>query len=205
MTIIKTKIQSTKSINLPKVLKKDIKKNNYDKVKWEINVINKNKRNKKVPSWKKRGNKHSPKVPLSKPQYRLLITLYQEFLEGDMSYSDFVAILKLNGIEIARVADWNENGELILDYDDLSEVPDTIELHDNSGHVKDFVQDIDKDQMASASGEIDGGDIEVEKVANAGSDSGSNGNANSHANGNANSHVNANSNANSNANAEVAA
>ena len=40
MTIIKTKIQSTKSINLPKVLKKDIKKNNYDKVKWEINVIN---------------------------------------------------------------------------------------------------------------------------------------------------------------------
>ena len=131
--------------------------------------------------------------PLTKEKYLILITLFSEYFDEDMSFSDFVAILKLNGIEIATVSNWDENGEMVLEFDNFDEVPDTIELHDNSNNVKDYSQNIDKNNAASSSGEIDGGDIEVETTSNYHS----NGNANSNTGGSSNSNVNSNSNSNS--------
>ena len=161
----------------------------------------------KHSGWCQHPRRFVPVNVLSKLQYRLFITLYADFLEGDMDFSDFVAILKLNGIEIARVSNWDENGEIILDYNDLSEVPDTIELHDNSENVQDYVQNIDKNKQPSSSGEIDSGDIEVETTANANANGGSNSNnhanSNGHTGSNANGHTNVNGD--NNANAEAAA
>ena len=114
------------------------------------------------PSWRKSGNNRIPIPNITKAQYILLITLYGDYLEGDMSFSDLVAVLKLNGIEIASTNEWDENGVISLTYDDLSEVPDSIEIHDESGHVQDYSSNIDKNSQPSSSGEIDGDDIQVE-------------------------------------------
>jgi len=65
---------------------------------------------------------------MSKLQYRLFIVLYADVIEGDMSFADSVAILKLNGIEIATLNSWNENGEIIIDYDNLEEVRIPLKL-----------------------------------------------------------------------------
>jgi hypothetical protein len=122
---------------------------------------NKNK-NIKRPSWNKPGSgSHLP--PMTKEQYILFITLYGEFLDGDMSFSDFMVVLKLNGIEIASTNAWDENGQIKLTYDDISEVPDSIEIQDNSGHYSDYNSNIEKDNAPSSSGEIDGDDIKVEQ------------------------------------------
>ena len=79
-----------------------------------------------------------------------------------MSYADFVAILKQNGIEIGRVANWDANGQLVLEYDTIEEVPDTIEIHDNAGHVQDYSHSINKNNAPDNDGVIDSGNIEVE-------------------------------------------
>ena len=110
---------------------------------------------------------------MTKAQYRLFITLYAEFFEGDISFSDLVAILKLNGIEIDSTNAWDENGVIIIDYDNLEDVPDTIEIHDNSGHIKDSSYSIDKNNAPSSSGEIDSGNIEVESTSDSSSSSSS--------------------------------
>ena len=80
-----------------------------------------------------------------------------------MSYEDFVAILQLNGIEIDRIASWDDNGQLILEYDNLEDVPDTIEIHDKSGHFEDYTGSIDKDNRPDSNGVVDSGDIDVEQ------------------------------------------
>lgn len=102
---------------------------------------------------------------MNKVQYRVFIVLFKEYFEGDMSFSDFVAILKINGIEIATTNSWNENGEIILDYDNLDEVPDTIEIRDNSGHLEDYTQSINKNNEPNSDGVIDSGDVEVQTKA----------------------------------------
>ncbi|MEE1117384.1 MAG: hypothetical protein VZQ62_04550 [Methanosphaera sp.] len=86
-------------------------------------------------------------------------------MEGDMSFADFVAILKLNGIEIATLNSWNENGEIIIDYDNLEEVPDSIEIVDNGGHLEDYSQSINKNNAPDNEGVIDSGDVEVKSKA----------------------------------------
>ncbi len=58
-------------------------------------------------------------------------------------------------------------------YDDLSEVPDSIEIQDNSGHFEDYNSNIEKNNAPSESGEIDSGDIEVESKAPSSSSSSS--------------------------------
>lgn len=115
-------------------------------------------------SWKKPSVR--PVIPpISKVQYRLFIVLYKEYFEGDISFSDFVAILKLNGIEIASLNTWNENGEIIIDYDNLEDVPDSIEIIDNSGHLEDYTQSINKNNAPDSNGVIDSGDVEVKAKA----------------------------------------
>ncbi|WP_461436109.1 MSCRAMM family protein, partial [Methanosphaera sp.] len=118
----------------------------------------------KRPSWNRPSRGIPVPVPaMTKEQYILFITLYGELLEGDISFSDFMVVLKLNGIEIASTNAWDENGQITLTYDDISEVPDSIEIQDNSGHFSDYNSDIEKDNAPSSSGEIDSGDINVEQ------------------------------------------
>ena len=147
-------------VNKIKPVTNKVKSNNNRNAKF--NKYNKNRYNK--PSLKKAS--HKSNVPkMSKLKYRIFITLYKEYFNGNMSYSDFVAILKQNGIEIGRSNAWNSNGEIILEYETINDVPDTIELHDNSEHLGDYSQKIDKTKAQDNSGVIDSGDIEVESKA----------------------------------------
>ena len=81
-----------------------------------------------------------------------------------MSYADFVAILKANGIDPVMSNAWNSSGFLTFDYDDLEKVPDSIELHDNGGHVQDSSDNVEKYKAPSSSGVIDEGKIKLEVV-----------------------------------------
>ena len=82
----------------------------------------------------------------------------------NMTYEDFVAILKENGIELEESNNWDSNGTLEFDYGNIDDVPDSIELSDNSNHFKDSSDEIDKEKPVSDSGVIDSGDVEVEEV-----------------------------------------
>lgn len=82
-----------------------------------------------------------------------------------MSYADFVAILSREGISISDfTSDWNADGTIIIDYDDLEDVPDTITLTNTKGDVPDSYDNVEKYNTPSASGVIDQGEVEVEIV-----------------------------------------
>ena len=126
-----------------------------------------NKYNKYSPrkyrsTWNKARPHIVPVNRLSKEKYQLYIYLYSEYFNGTLSYSDFVAILEANGIEITTSNAWDEDGMMVFEYDSIDDVPDSFEIHDNSGHASDFSQNIDKSKANGQSGVIDNGDIEVE-------------------------------------------
>ncbi len=100
----------------------------------------------------------------TKQKYCLFIYLYDQYLFGNMTYSDFIAILKENGIQIDESNNWDSNGTLEFDYDNIKEAPDSLELSDNSGHFEDSGDNIKKDNQASDSGVIDSGEVEMEEV-----------------------------------------
>ena len=118
----------------------------------------------KQSSWKPYQGKHSYKRMMSREKYRLFIFLCQKCFFGNMSYADFVAILKANGIDPVMSNAWNSSGFLTFDYDDLEKVPDSIELHDNGGHVQDSSDNVEKYKAPSSSGVIDEGKIKLEVV-----------------------------------------
>ncbi|MEE3324550.1 MAG: Cna B-type domain-containing protein, partial [Methanosphaera sp.] len=106
--------------------------------------------------------KHYINRLMFREHYRLFIYLYNEYLYGNMTYSEFVALLQLNGIQIDESNAWDSNGTLIFDYDDLEDVPDSIGLHDNGGHVKDSSDRVEKYKPISNSGVIDSGEVVAE-------------------------------------------
>ena len=126
------------------------------------NVIS--NKNKKSSSWDKNQRKHSGRYFESGQEFKLFIFLYNQYFFGNMTYEDFVAILKENGIELEESNNWDSNGTLEFDYDNIDDVPDSIELSDNSNHFKDSSDEIDKEKPVSDSGVIDSGDVEVEEV-----------------------------------------
>ena len=126
------------------------------------NVIS--NKNKKSSSWDKNQRKHSGRYFDSGQEFKLFIFLYNQYFFGNMTYEDFVAILKENGIELEESNNWDSNGTLEFDYDNIDDVPDSIELSDNSNHFKDSSDEIDKEKPVSDSGVIDSGDVEVEEV-----------------------------------------
>ena len=126
------------------------------------NVIS--NKNKKSSSWDKNQRKHSGRYFESGQEFKLFIFLYNQFFFGNMTYEDFVAVLKENGIELEESNNWDSNGTLEFDYDNIEDVPDSIELSDNSDHFEDSSDKIDKDKPVSDSGVIDSGDVEVEEV-----------------------------------------
>ncbi len=108
------------------------------------------------------NGKHYINRLMFREHYRLFIYLYNQYLYGNMTYSEFVALLQLNGIQIDESNAWDSNGTLIFDYDDLEDVPDSIGLHDNGGHVKDSSDRVEKYKPISNSGVIDSGEVEAE-------------------------------------------
>ena len=126
------------------------------------NVIS--NKNKKSSSWDKNQRKHSGRYFESGQEFKLFIFLYNQFFFGNMTYEDFVAILKENGIKLEESNNWDSNGTLEFDYDKIEDVPDSIELSDKGNHFEDSSDKIDKDKPASDSGEIDSGEVEVEEV-----------------------------------------
>jgi len=108
--------------------------------------------------------KHYINRLMFREHYRLFIYLYNQYLYGNMTYSEFVALLQLNGIQIDESNAWDSNGTLIFDYDDLEDVPDSIGLHDNGGHVKDSSDRVEKYKPISNSGVIDSGEVVAEVV-----------------------------------------
>ena len=126
------------------------------------NVIS--NKNKKSSSWDKNQRKHSGRYFESGQEFKLFIFLYNQFFFGNMTYEDFVAVLKENGIELEESNNWDSNGTLEFDYDKIEDVPDSIELSDKGNHFEDSSDKIDKDKPASDSGEIDSGEVEVEEV-----------------------------------------
>ena len=124
----------------------------YNKIS-KANKYSKWNNNKKRGSWERK---------LSRQKYRLFIYLYNAYFYGDMSYSDFVAILKENGIVLSNNNNWDSNGVITIDYDDIKDVPDSIELHDNKENVPASSDDVEKNNPISSSGVIDEGQVSVE-------------------------------------------
>ena len=122
--------------------------------------------NKNKKSFSHNRNQQKPSDIHFEPRqkFRLFIYLYNQFFFGNMTYEDFVAVLKENGIKLDESNNWDSNGTLEFDYDNIEDVPDSIELSDNSDHFEDSSDKIDKDKPVSDSGVIDSGDVEVEEV-----------------------------------------
>ena len=114
--------------------------------------------NKKVEKYSSYGHYET------KQKYYLFIYLYEQYLFGNMTFSDFIILLKENGIQIDESNNWDSDGTLEFEYDDIKEVPDSMELSDSSNHFEDSGDNIEKDKPASDSGVIDSGEVEVEEV-----------------------------------------
>lgn len=95
-------------------------------------------------------------------KYRLYIYLYSEFMNGSMSYDDFEAILKVNNIKITK-SDW-KNGVIIVDYDDISDVPDIITLHDKKGRVPNSSSKVNKTKAKNSDNVVDSSEIVSSKT-----------------------------------------
>ena len=121
-------------------------------------------KNKKSVSHNRNQGKPSDNYVEYKQKFRLFIYLYNQYFFGNMTYEDFVAALKENGIKLDESNNWDSNGTLEFDYDQIEDVPDSIELSDNSDHFEDSSDKIDKNKPVSDSGVIDSGDVEVEEV-----------------------------------------
>ena len=140
-------------------------KNSVKKIfKWGIKLIliqpkeDPNKHNKKHSSTKKinhiskrykqtnyaKGKHHrNHNYPVNTYKYRLYVSLYKEYMSGNITYDDFVAILEANNIKVTR-DDWDDNGVISIEYDDMDDVPDTVTLHNKKGNIPDSKVKIDK-------------------------------------------------------------
>jgi hypothetical protein len=126
---------------------------------------NKNKYNNYYRNRYNNNNRYEQRVNpyrMSKQVYRLYIYLYKQYMYGNMSYSDFIAILQEYGIVISEVNNWDENGIISITYDNLDDVPDKIVLKDNNNHVSTSEDTIDKSKYDESSKVIDSGVVEAE-------------------------------------------
>ena len=155
------KVPKVPNVKLPKKGKLLCNGKSIGKYQSNKTIPNKNKK-----SFSHNRNQQKPSDIHFDPRqkFRLFIYLYNQFFFGNMTYEDFVAVLKENGIKLDESNNWDSNGTLEFDYDNIEDVPDSIELSDNSDHFEDSSDKIDKDKPVSDSGVIDSGDVEVEEV-----------------------------------------
>lgn len=145
------------------IIKKALKANN--KLKYTKNSIKYRKylkyanRNKWNRYSKHNGKKYTGRVTY---KYRLYIYLYSKYMNGSMSYNDFVAILKENNIKVSK-SNWDKNGVLVIDYNDIKDVPDTITLHNKKGDVPDSTSKVNKTKAKKSKNTIS--EDEVDKKA----------------------------------------
>ncbi len=155
------KVPKVPNVKLPKKGKLLCNGKSIGKYQSKKTIPNKNK---KSVSHNRNQQKPSDIHFDPRQKFRLFIYLYNQFFFGNMTYEDFVAVLKENGIKLDESNNWDSNGTLEFDYDNIEDVPDSIELSDNSDHFEDSSDKIDKDKPVSDSGVIDSGDVEVEEV-----------------------------------------
>ena len=80
-----------------------------------------------------------------------------------MSFADFIAALEHYGIDVIHHhTHWDENGILVIDYEDIEDVPEVIKLQNSEGHVHDSQAIIDKSGSNSNGHIIDSGEVEAE-------------------------------------------
>jgi len=77
-------------------------------------------------------------------KYRLFIYLYKSYFFGNMTYSDFIAAMQQAGITIEQFNNWNNEGVITIDYDNIDGVPDSIELSNTKGDIPTSSDTIDK-------------------------------------------------------------
>ena len=112
---------------------------------------------------KKPDNKYKTVITY---KYRLVIYLYSKYMSGNMSYDDFVAILKANGINVVK-GNWKD-GKIIVEYDDLDDVPEEITLHNKKGDVPDSSSKVNKSKAKDNFDVIDSSEEVTEKVVDSG-------------------------------------
>ncbi len=103
--------------------------------------------------------------------YRLYINLYSQYMNGTLSYKDFVAILRANNLVIKN-ANW-KNGKMVLEFDDLDEVPDSITIHSNKGNIPDSSSNVDKTKNPDKDNVIDSGEVDTSNLDNSNTESSS--------------------------------
>ena len=113
------------------------------------------KYNKCCNNHNKKSSKHKNKKYIESVtyKYRLYIYLYSKYMNGTMTYNDFVAILKTNNITIIE-NNW-ENGQIIIEYNDIKEVPETITIHDKKDRIPDSSSKINKTKAKNNVNSID--------------------------------------------------
>lgn len=80
-----------------------------------------------------------------------------------MSFADFIAALEHEGINIFKHhTHWDENGILVVDYEDIDDVHHTINLVNQEGHVENSSAQIDKSGSNSNGHIIDSGEVHTE-------------------------------------------
>ena len=95
-------------------------------------------------------------------KYRLFIYLYKSYFFGNMTYSDFIAAMQQAGITIEQFNNWNNEGVITIDYDNIDGVPDSIELSNTKGDIPTSSDTIDKSGSSGHDGMMDSSNVEVE-------------------------------------------
>lgn len=113
---------------------------------------------------KNHHEKHSSGHYEYRQKYALFIHLYNQYFFGNMTYDEFLVILEEHGIELNESHNWDSNGDMEFDYDNLEDVPDFVDLTDEEHHVHESSDHIDKNHQADESGVIDSGEVEVDEV-----------------------------------------
>ena len=126
------------------------------------------------------GNKHYPSHRISKHLYRLYIQLYNEYLEGKISFADFIVLLEKEGMD-PQILHFNEDGTITIDYENIEDVPDKITVEYKNDDIPSTSDNIDVSNPDKHDAPvIDAGKVEVPEStqsssssANSGSNTGS--------------------------------
>ena len=115
--------------------------------------------------------------------YRLYIYLLTEYMDGNLTYEQFIALLDANDIRY-----FDENGTIIIDYENLEDVPEEITVEDTEDIIQSSSDNVDVTNPDKHSEPvIDSGRVEVEAkvdVSNQGSNQVSNNEVSNSVNGN---------------------
>lgn len=93
--------------------------------------------------------------------YRLYINLYNQYLDGKISFEDFIVILQKEGLD-PTILNFNEDGSITIDYESLEDVPDSITVKYKNDDIPSTSDKIDvSNPDGNEAPVIDSGKVEV--------------------------------------------